>query len=205
MHHLPHEPRQEGLIEIACVLRVHGRLLIVDAKHPTDRIDEARTFLALHQPNGSGIVVLPPMLNGAAIGEIKISETRFRLRGLAVVSTTDDCWGWEEWQKARLLLSRSPLARLSIRSTLCVCTASRWIASDVSFFVSKGLSVSVRNSRDRAVERPHRISILIHVDACFVVALRRWNVAGDRQAMHAVQHLRASMPSRLARWRASWQ
>jgi ubiquinone/menaquinone biosynthesis C-methylase UbiE len=81
MHHLPDDLKRQGLAEIARVLKPGGRLLIVDAKHPTNRLGRGLATLLLHGSLSSGVQDLPPLLQAAGFTGVEVGETGFRTLG----------------------------------------------------------------------------------------------------------------------------
>ena len=81
MHHLPDDLKQDGLAEIARVLKPGGRVLIVDIKRPTGRLGRAMLTLMLHGGLERGVQDLPPMLHTAGFTHIEVGNTGFRTLG----------------------------------------------------------------------------------------------------------------------------
>jgi ubiquinone/menaquinone biosynthesis C-methylase UbiE len=81
MHHLPDDLKPQGLAEIARVLKPGGRLLIVDIKSPTSRIDRVTRALFLHGGLSSGVQDLIPLLQAAGFTGIETGATGFRTLG----------------------------------------------------------------------------------------------------------------------------
>ncbi len=79
MHHLPDPLKQQGLAEIARVIKPAGRLVIVDMKRP-EQPGEQRQFGA----GALGIQDLPELLRQAGFGQVESGDLPFpRLMGLA--------------------------------------------------------------------------------------------------------------------------
>src|SRR5215213_8128705 len=55
MHHLPDDLKRQGLAEVARVLKPGGRLLIVDIKRPTSRLERAMSHVMCHGGMSTGI------------------------------------------------------------------------------------------------------------------------------------------------------
>jgi ubiquinone/menaquinone biosynthesis C-methylase UbiE len=81
MHHLPEDLKRAGLAEIARVLKPGGRLLIVDIKRPTDRLDHILNRVLLHGGLRVGVQDLAPMLRATGFTGIEEGATGFRLLG----------------------------------------------------------------------------------------------------------------------------
>jgi ubiquinone/menaquinone biosynthesis C-methylase UbiE len=81
MHHLPDDLKRQGLAEIARVLKPGGRLLILDAKRPTNGLARVLNTLLLHGALETGVQDLPPMLRAAGFTAIDTGETEFRMLG----------------------------------------------------------------------------------------------------------------------------
>jgi ubiquinone/menaquinone biosynthesis C-methylase UbiE len=71
MHHLPDALKQQGLREVARVLKPGGRLLVLDAKRPAG-------------PWQSGIQDLPVLMRAAGFSRIDTGEARFLGLGFAL-------------------------------------------------------------------------------------------------------------------------
>ena len=81
MHHLPDDLKQQGLAEIARVLKPGGRLLIVDLQRPTGRLSRLMTTLLLHGGLDSGVQDLWPLLGAAGFTNIDAGATSFPMLG----------------------------------------------------------------------------------------------------------------------------
>jgi ubiquinone/menaquinone biosynthesis C-methylase UbiE len=81
MHHLPDDLKQQGLAEIARVLKPGGRLLIVDVRRPIGRLSRLMTTLLLHGGLDSGVQDLPPLLSAAGFTNIDAGATSFPMLG----------------------------------------------------------------------------------------------------------------------------
>jgi ubiquinone/menaquinone biosynthesis C-methylase UbiE len=71
MHHLPDDLKRRGLAEIARVLKLGGRLLVLDAKRPAG-------------PWQSGIQDQPALMRTAGFSQIETGQTRFLGLGFAL-------------------------------------------------------------------------------------------------------------------------
>jgi ubiquinone/menaquinone biosynthesis C-methylase UbiE len=72
MHHLPASLKRQGLAEIARVLKVGGRLVIVDFKRKQERAGQAARFHA----GGSGLHELAALVSEAGFSQVEIAELR---------------------------------------------------------------------------------------------------------------------------------
>jgi ubiquinone/menaquinone biosynthesis C-methylase UbiE len=70
MHHLPAPLKQQGLTEIARVLKTGGRLIIADFTHKQERTGQATRFHA----GGSRIQDLEALLKESGFGQMKTEE-----------------------------------------------------------------------------------------------------------------------------------
>jgi ubiquinone/menaquinone biosynthesis C-methylase UbiE len=73
MHHLPDDLKQQGLREIARVLKLGGRLVIADFKRPEERPGEPAAFGA----GRAGSQDLPALVEDAGFSQIETGEMRF--------------------------------------------------------------------------------------------------------------------------------
>ena len=72
MHHLPASLKQQGLAEIARVLKPGGRLVVADFKRKQDRTGQAARFHA----GGSGLSELAALVSDAGFAQVEIEEMR---------------------------------------------------------------------------------------------------------------------------------
>lgn len=83
MHHLPGALKQDGLTEIARVLKPGGRLVIVDLKRPQSHLERGISVLMLHRHLhlASGVQDLAPLVRAAGFSAIETGPLSFRLLG----------------------------------------------------------------------------------------------------------------------------
>jgi len=81
MHHLPDDLKRQGLAESARVLKPGGRLLIVDIKRPTSRLERALGHVLFHGGMRIGVQDLSPLLRAAGFTAVEAGETGFPMLG----------------------------------------------------------------------------------------------------------------------------
>lgn len=81
MHHLPDDLQQQGLAEIARVLKPGGRLLIVDFQRPTVLLERALATMLHHGGSTRGVQDLAALLPAAGFTQVEVGATGFPLLG----------------------------------------------------------------------------------------------------------------------------
>jgi ubiquinone/menaquinone biosynthesis C-methylase UbiE len=81
MHHLPDDLKRQGLAEIARVLKPGGRLLIVDIKRPTSRLERAMNHVLFHGGMMIGVQDLPSTLRAAGFSAVETGAVGFPMLG----------------------------------------------------------------------------------------------------------------------------
>lgn len=80
-HHLPGDLKRRGLEEIYRVLKPGGRILVVDARRPTNVSQHLGMFFLLHQGLTSGVDDLIPLMESAGYVGIKAGAMRWKSLG----------------------------------------------------------------------------------------------------------------------------
>ena len=81
MHHLPEETKRQGLVEILRVLKPGGRLLVIDFKRPTSRMERLVQPLFFHHGMLIGVQDLPPLMETAGFEGVETGDVGFLMLG----------------------------------------------------------------------------------------------------------------------------
>lgn len=89
MHHLPGELKALALGEIQRVLKPNGRLVIVDIKRPSGKMDKMANALLMHGGVKSGIQDLAPLVQATGLVGIETGAVSFPMLGYLRATKAD--------------------------------------------------------------------------------------------------------------------